>query len=199
MAFSEMGSREKTIIAVLGVVIVIALIGIGFLVAKLATDDTSATEGLSITVAAPEAAVPVATFTLVATASLEGLVKTTPVAVSSQPVAVAQEKGIAPGLPAIMVNEPLHAGHSYRLEVTAADGSKAKVSGSWSQAARNAAGAVEMDVSKSIEGKTPLGVDIEPPVSNPSSWSLSASVGPKDLLGDNPVLVITLWDVTGSK
>ncbi len=199
MAFSEMESREKTIIAVLGVIIVIALIGIGLLVAKLASDDSSATEGISVTGEAPEAAVPEATFTPVATASLEGLAKTTPATVGSQPVAVAQEKGIAPGLPVIMANEPLHAGHSYRLEVTAADGSKAKVSGSWSQAARNAAGAVEMDVSKPIEGTTPLSVDIEPPLSNPSSWSLSASVGPKELLGDNPVLVITLWDVTGSK
>jgi hypothetical protein len=199
MAFSEMDSREKTIIAVLGVVIVIALIGIGFLVAKLASDGTSSSEAVSVTGAAPGAGTPVATFTLVATASLEGLVQTTPATVGSQPVAVAQAKGIAPGLPAIMINEPLHGGHSYRLEVTAADGSKAKVSGSWSQSARNDAGAVEMDVSKPIEGKTPLSVDIKPPLSNPSSWSLSASVGPEDLLGDNPVLVITLWDVTGSE
>jgi hypothetical protein len=200
MAFSNMNSREKTLIAALGVVIVIALVGIGFLVVRLAADgkDSDLPEGAEEAASGGELAVPVPTFTLVAAASLEGLAETTPVAIGSQPVAVAQEKGIAPGLPVIMANQPLQAGHRYRLEVTAADGSKAKVIGSWSQSASNAAGEVGVNVSEPIKGKTPLSVDIRPPVAKPTSWSFTASAGPESILGDNPVLVITLWDVTGS-
>ncbi|MFC2030237.1 hypothetical protein ACFLWA_05865 [Chloroflexota bacterium] len=201
MAFSNVNSRERTLIAALGVVIVIALVGIGFLVVRLVNDgkDSDLTEGVEEAASGEEIAVPVPTFTLVAAASLEGLAETTPVAIASQPVAVAQEKGLAPGLPVIVANQPLQAGHRYQLEVTAADGSKAQVVGSWSQSASNAAGKVGVDVSEPFKGKTPLSVDLKPPVPNPTSWSFSASAGPESILAANPVLVITLWDVTGSE
>ncbi len=202
MALSEMNSREKTIVAVLGVIIVIALIGIGFLVAKLVADGGTGGQATGIVVAetAPaDAGTPEATFTAVAPASVEGLAETTPAPVSDEPVAVGRAESLSPGLPALLVNQPLHGDRRYRLEVTAADGSAVSISGSWSQAATGAAGEAQMDVAEPIEGATPFTADIRPPVANPESWSLSASVGPKDLLGSPPALVITVWDVTGTQ
>jgi hypothetical protein len=202
VALSEMNSKEKTIVAVLGVIIVIALIGIGFLVAKLVADGGTGGQATGIVVAETspaETSSPEATFTPVAPASVEGLPETTPAPVSDQPVAVVRAESLSPGLPALLVNQPLHGDRRYRLEVTAADGSAASISGSWSQAATGGAGEAQADIAEPIDGATPFTVDVQPPVANPQSWSLSASVGPKDLLGSPPGLVITVWDVTGTQ
>jgi hypothetical protein len=202
MALSEMNSREKTIVAVLGVIIVIALIGIGFLVAKLVADGRAGGEatGIAVTGTVPvEASTPEATFTFVAPASVDGLAETTPAPISDQPVAVVRVESLSPGLPVLLVNQPLHGDRRYRLEVAAADGSAAKIAGNWSQAASGAAGEAQIDFAEPIDGTTPFIVDVDPPVANPKSWSLSASVGPKELLGSPPSLVIIVWDVTGTQ
>jgi hypothetical protein len=235
MGFSQMSSREKTIVAVLGVVILIALIGIGVLVARLVTGGEGDTEAPAITVipttAAGEAPPPESgteptaaagatsasqegqgtasqpaggtgaegAITAVPAPSLEGLDTSGPVPVSDQPVVVARQEGVGPGSPVIIADHPLHAGHRYRLEITAADGSQVAIQGSWGQAATSASGEVAAPQIEFFEGTTPFRVDIVAPVSDPVLWSCSASAGVTDLLGQPPGLVITIWDVTGVK
>ncbi|MGD2206633.1 MAG: hypothetical protein PVH17_07630 [Anaerolineae bacterium] len=202
MAPSGINSREKTIIAILAVVIVIALIGIGILVARLVTGDKEGGEtgGITPVATAPGGAVSSeATATLVANPSLKEPAEATPAAVGDQPVAVVRVESPKQLLPAILTDHALHPGHRYRLEITAIDGSSVAIRGSWSQSAKTADGNLELPLPESIEGKTPFRLDIEPPAANPTSWSLSASASPKDLLGNPPKLVIIVWDVTGSK
>jgi hypothetical protein len=223
MNFSQMSSREKTIVAVLGVVILIALIGIGFLVARLVTGGEGATQAPEITVipttavgdvsgetpttgegatAAPEpGGTPGAAggITPVPPPSLEGLDTSPPQAVSDQPVVVVRQEGVGPGAPVIIADHPLHAGRRYRLEITAVDGSAVAIQGSWGQAATSASGQAEAPQIEFFEGVTPFRVEIVAPVADPALWSCSASAGPKDLLGQPPSLVITIWDVTGAQ
>ncbi|MFC2023834.1 hypothetical protein ACFLT5_03775 [Chloroflexota bacterium] len=202
MTLSEMSSKEKTVVAILGVVIIIALVGIGFLVARLVTGGQSSQEADAIQVPATSQsrdAEPDATNTLVPPPEAGAAAKTVPDPAANQAEAVVREEGIAPGLPVLLVGQPLDANRTYRLEVATADGSSATVSGSWSQTAMNAKGEVDVAASERIEGTTPIVVDIKAPVANPKSWILSASVGPKDLLAKSGPLVIILWDVTGSE
>jgi hypothetical protein len=201
MAFSEMSAREKTIMVVLAVIIVIALVGIGILAAKLIADGRrNRTTGITVVATtSEELAGPVVTATLVANPTLEGAAQGTPVPVSQQPVAVVHAASPSGLLPVILTNQPLQGGHRYRLGIMAEDGSSILIRGSWSQSARSASGDLELPLPKSFEAKTPFDLDIIPPMANPSAWSFTVSAVPKDLLGQPPRLVITIWDVTGSQ
>jgi len=202
MDFSQMSSREKTILIVLALIIVLALVGIGILAARLLTGGEGATGDSPITVvptAAVGASTPEVTITLVATPALEELAVTTPEPVSDQLVAVAREESPGPLLPVLLTNSPLHAGHNYRLEITAKDGSSVAIRGSWSQAALSAAGGIAADLPEMFEGTTPYSLEITAPIADPSSWSVSASAAPKELFGEAPILVITLYDATGTR
>jgi len=219
MAFSQMSSKEKTVVAVLGVVILIALVGIGILVARFVTSGEAGKQALEITVAptATGEEVPMAgsgeapatesgsapgvevTNTPIAPPSLEELEKAAPGPISSQPEVVARMQSPGPGLPVIIAGQPLHAGRRYRLEITAADGSKAAIQGSWSQSATSASGKVTAPQMEFFEATTPYEVNIVSPVGDPVLWGFSVSAGPKDVLGQPSILVITIWDDTGVK
>ena len=202
MAMSEMSSKEKTVVVILGIVIIIALVGLGVLVARLGTGGPSSQQGDAIQVPATSQsgeAAPAATNTLVPPPEAGAAAKPLPDPAINQGEAVVREEGVAPGLPVLLVGQPLDGSRSYRLKVTTADGSTATVSGSWSQTAVNAKGKVDASASERLEGKTPIVVDIKAPFANPKTWTLSASAGPKDLLAKTGPLVIILWDVTGSE
>ena len=207
MSFSEMSSKEKTIVAVLGVVILVALIGIGILVARLVTGNQTAGDAPQITVAAtsdagattPGAGAPEETITPVATPSLEELAETTPQPIAASPVLVVRAESPGSPLPVLLTSYPLHAGRVYRLEITAVDGSSVPIRGSWSQAAMGAGGKVDATLPEFFEAKTPFSIDLVSPVTNPSSWSVSASAAPANLLGETANLVIIVYDVTGTE
>jgi hypothetical protein len=101
----------------------------------------------------------------------------------------------------MIVNHQLHAGRRYRLEITATDGSKVALQGSWSQAATSKSGQVAAPQIEFFEGTTPYRINITAPVADPDMWSCSVSSGLKspDLLAQSPSLVITIWDITGVK
>jgi len=209
MAFSQMSSKERTIVIVLGIVILIALVGIGILAARLiAGSGNGGEEAISVaTATAPPAgdqAPAEATITPVAPPSLEGAPAASegdqapPVPSGSEPVVVIQAESAGPGAPAIIPEQTLAAGHRYRIEITAADGSEVAIEGSWSQAATSASGAAAAPQIEFFEGTTPYEISVEAPVADPASWRLSVSAGPSDLLGQSPALVITIWDVTGT-
>jgi hypothetical protein len=198
MAFSGMNSREKTIVAVLGVIIVVALVGIGVLVAKLISSGGDGGQAAGITPAATATAQvtgPQETATLVANPSLEGEAAT-PAPGGAEPVVVVQVASSAPLLPAILLDQALLPSRSYRIEIAAVDGSKIAIRGSWSHSAKSADGKLELPLPTSIEGTTPLSLDLVPPMANAVSWSISVSASPRDLLGQPPRLVIKIWDVT---
>jgi hypothetical protein len=200
-----MNSREKTIIAILVVVILVALIGIGILVARLVTGDKTSGDSPAITVVATPVAgaatpgVSEGTITPVATPSLKDLAQTTPQPVAASPVVVVRTESPGSPLPVLLTNYPLHAGRVYRLEVTAIDGSAFPIQGSWSQAAMGAGGEVAATLPELFEAKTPYNIDVVSPVTNPSTWSISASAAPANLLAQTATLVITVYDVTGTE
>ena len=199
MALSGMSSREKTVVAILGVVIVLALVGIGILLARLLADSSSsAPEGISVTETAVAAVQPQVTVTLVDAPSLEALGEPAPVAAGAEPAVVLRVESVGPLAPVMIASQPLSAGHRYRLEVTASDESTVPIHGSWSQSATSASGQVAAPQIEFFESNTPYRVDIEAPVADPSIWGVSISAGPKGL-GGQANLVITIWDVTGSQ
>ena len=202
MSVSGLSSKQKTVVAILVVVIVLALLGIGVLLAKLVGGDHGGGQSLQITVAASTQAVaPAATVTLVSPPVMEELVKLAPSPISDQPVLVAREEGIGPLAPVIIVSQPLNPGHRYRLEISALDGSKAAIYGSWGQLATSTDGQVALPQIEFFEGTTPFYVDVVSPIENAGMWSCSVSAGLRspDLLGALPNLAISIWDVTGSK
>jgi len=200
VAFSGMSSRERTVVAVLAVVIVLALVGIGLLIAKLAIDKGGQSSGVTPAATSEGSPIPAAlTATLVANPSLEEAVEEPAQPVSEQPVAIAQAKSPAPLLPVILAEQPLHGSRHYRLEITAEDGSHVRISGSWSQSAKGAGGNMVLPLPEPYEAATPFGLDITPPIEAPSSWRISVSAAPKDLLANPPALIITIWDTTGSQ
>jgi hypothetical protein len=200
MALSSMNTREKTVVAILGVIIVAALGGIGVLAAKLVTDGTGGTAGgITPGPSAPVAiAVPQETATLVTNPSLEGEAAA-PAPIAAEPVAIAQVESAGALLPAILADQGLPPRRKYRVEVVAVDGSKVAIRGSWSQSAKSANGKLELPLPEAFEGTTPFSFELVPPLANPSSWSVSVSAAPQDLLGQPPRLVIKVWDVTGSQ
>lgn len=198
MAFSQMSSKEKTIAAILLVVIVMALAGLGIFAAYLFTGEKAGKEAPEITVI-PTTAVAVApTITLVETPSLQEAAKTTPPPVSKQPIIVAKQASPSAGLPVLLVNQTLYPGHRYRLEISTADGSSVAVQGSWSQGATGSGGQIATPI-EFFEGKTPHQIKLVSPVADPVLWSLSVSAGVKDILSKPVVLVITLYDITGAE
>lgn len=198
MAFSQMSSKEKTIAAILLVVIVMALAGLGILAAYLITGEKAGKEAPDITVV-PTTAVAVApTITLVETPSLQEAARTTPPPVSAQPVIVAKQASPSAGLPVLLVNQTLYAGHRYQLEISTGEGSSVVVQGSWSQAATSSGGQIAAPI-EFFEGKTPYRIKLVSPVTDPVLWSLSVSAGVKEILSKPVVLVITLYDVTGAE
>jgi hypothetical protein len=186
MALSNMSPRERTIVIALGVIILIALLGIGVLAARLVSDqEPEVTAG----------AAPTVTITAIAPPSPE-VPPATPVVSTGQPVAVTRAEGAGPGAPVLIAAQALHPGRRYRIEITAADGASVQVNGSWSQAAvvsQGQAAAPEIDV---FEGLTPYQIEVVSPVENPEMWSVSVSAGLKNILGPQVPLVITIWDVT---
>jgi hypothetical protein len=197
-----MDSRERNIIIVLGVVIIIALVGIGVLAAKLLSSDGGDTTAITVVPTVAEgAAPPEATITAIPAPEMEALGQPPPDPAGSKPVAIARQESLGPIAPVMIVAQPLQPGRRYRLEVTASDGSKSAVQGSWSQAATSASGQIGTPLGEFFEGVTPYQVDINPPVSDPVLWSVSVSAGLKNpnILSDSPKVVITIWDVTGSQ
>ena len=183
MTLSEMNSKEKTIVAILGGVILIALIGIGILIALLLTrtgGDRSDPE-ISVVPASEtgERATPAATITPVDTPSLQESDATPLPAVNEQAVIVIQEKSIGPGTPAIITGQPLQPGHQYRLVISTEDGSKIGIQGSWSQAASSRSGEAVLPQIEFFEGTTPFEMDILAPVDDPAVWRFSVSAAPK--------------------
>lgn len=201
MALSGMSSREKTIVGILVAVIVIALIAIGILGYRLLFGTGGQPQtGISVTeVVTTEGGVAEPTATLVAPPSLEGLSPQAGAPVSTKPVVVAQVQGVGPLAPVIIAGQPLVPGHRYRLEVTAKNGSKSPIQGSWAQAATSLSGQIASPQMNLFDGTTPYRVDIAAPVSDPGLWSISASAGHRGLLAEPPVLVMTIWDVTGGE
>lgn len=198
MTESGMTSREKTLVAVLGAIIVVALIGIGVLAAKLIADkgNGGAADITPVATVASQAVTPEETATLVANPSLEGQAAT-PAPAAAEPVPVKKVESPAPLLPAVLIDQPLHPGRTYRIEIVAADGSPTAIRGSWSQSAKSADGKPALPLPEVIEGTTPFRLELAPPVANATSWSVSVSVAPSDLLAQPPKLAITIWDVTG--
>jgi hypothetical protein len=201
MALSEMSSKEKTIVAILGAVILVALVGIGILVANLVGGGNSQQAGGVTVPPATEAPPPAATVTLVAPPSLEGLSRVAPGPISEQPVLVVRQEGVGPLAPVLIASQALNSGRRYRLEIAAADGSGVAILGSWGQSATSSSGQVAAPQIEFFEGTTPFYVDVVSPVTDPDLWSCSVSAGLKspDVLGKSPNLVISIWDVTGTK
>jgi len=207
MAFSQMNSRERTIVIVLGIVILIALVGIGVLAARLiAGNGNGGEEAINVvTATVPASGDQVeATITPVAPPSLEGAPAASegdqapPAPSGSEPVVVVRAESPGPIAPAIIPEQTLAAGHRYRIEITAVDGSEVTIEGSWSQAATSASGEAAAPQIEFFEGTTPYEIAVEAPVADPANWRLSVSAGPSDLLGQPPALAITIWDVTGT-
>ncbi len=217
-----MSSKEKTIIGVLAVVIVLALVGIGVLAAKLlGGEETTAATAIPTgeeAVALPVTSTPAAT-------PQEGEPPTAALPPSPPPgspppdqppagqppgnqplegqppggpppVIVFRAESAGPGLPAIITDHPLQPGHRYRLEIISADGSVQPIKGNWSQAATSAGGQVAPPQIEFFEGETPYTIEVVPPVADPAQWGLSISASPKDPVGQQIILVIILYDVT---
>lgn len=193
MALSGMSSREKTIVAVLAVVIVLALVGIGVLAAQL-IDGDGEDEASPVAVASATTG---ADLTPVPPPTLEKPKDEPPFVGGNQPVAIAQAESIGPLAPALIASQTLHADHRYRIEIKAADGSQLAVTGSWSQAATGSGEQVAPPEIEFFEGTTPHNIDVNSPVANPDMWACSVSAMFKDGLAANTNLVITIWDVTG--
>lgn len=207
MAFSEMNSRDRTIIIILVAVIVIALIGIGLLVARLLSDGGLKNEEGGITVVpTSESGVAVQagiepTITAVAAPVLGQAAEVPEVEVGEEPAAIARQEAVGPLAPVLIVGQALQPGHLYRIEISSSDGSQAAMEGNWSQAATSASGQVAAPQIEFFDGVTPHVIEVAPPVSDPQMWSLSVSAGFKKVgaLTGTSKLVITILDVTGSQ
>ncbi|MBN1659573.1 MAG: hypothetical protein JXA93_14300 [Anaerolineae bacterium] len=186
MALSNMSSRERTIVIVLAVIIVIALLGIGILAARLMQGEEPD---------ATASAAPPETITAIPPPS-PGAPVATPVTNVGKPVAVTRAEGLGPGVPVMIVAQALHPGRRYRIEIAAADGASVQVNGNWSQGAVALQGQPAAPQIEFFEGVTPYQIEVVSPVPNPEMWSVSVSAGPKNILGAQPRLVITIWDVT---
>jgi len=203
MALSGMSSKEKTIVAILGVVIVLALVGIGILAAQLiggnGGDDEGSITLATVTASAPTAEGEGAEMTPVAPPALEEPRDVPPPIAADQPVTVGQAESVGPLAPAIIADQPLYANHRYRIEIRAADGSQLAIQGSWSQAATSQSGQVAAPQIEFFEGVTPHNITIEQPVADPAMWGCTVSASLKEPLGQTTHLVITIWDVTGAE
>ena len=198
MAFSEMSSRERTTIIVLVVVIGLAVIGIGILAARFLIGNGE--DETAITAPAPttEVVESSATVTLAVEATPEGSDPGSAQSAAVNQVEVVQVKNSGPLLPVMLTQHPLDGQRQYRMEIVAANGSTVSIKGNWSQSTTSAGGDLDLSLPENFEGETPLLLDLDPGIDNPKEWLFSVSVSPKDLLGDPPLLILTIWDVTGS-
>ncbi len=208
MAFTEMSPRERKTILVLAVIIVLAVIGIGFLAAKFLVDGGDQETGITPPAVMIETATPsTATVTLQSAASPavaadvieEGVAQGSVASVDEKPVAVVQIRSLGNLLPVMMTEQALDGRRRYQVEIVAVDGSVVSISGRLSQSTKSAGGDLDLSLPKSFEGQTPFVLDLNPGIDNPKEWKVSVSAMPKDLLGDPPILVMTVWDVTGSE
>jgi hypothetical protein len=224
MSLSSMSSREKIVVAVLGAVILLALIGIGILAANLVsrTDEeqgvagesataavgeeegqpAGSTEGVTGEAGAPEVA---ADITPVATPMLREPPPPAPDAAGGQ--VVVRQEGLGGLAPVVIADQALQPGRRYRIEIQAVDGSRVEIHGSWSQAAVDAGGTLSAPTIEFFEGQTPYAIDLALPLADPSRWSCSVSAAYKIApLGSGqeaqlsgPALAIEILDVTGSQ
>jgi hypothetical protein len=223
MSLSSMSSREKIVVAVLGGVILLALVGIGILAANLVsrTDDEQGVAGESATAAvgeeegqpagstdapaeagAPEAA---ADITPVATPVLQE--PPAPAADAAAGEVVVRQEGVAGPAPVVIADQALQPGRRYRIEIQAVDGSRVTIHGSWSQVAVGGGGTLNAPTIEFFEGPTPYTIDLALPLADPARWSCSVSAAVKleplaagqgtQLSG--PALAIEILDVTGSQ
>jgi len=216
MALPRMNTREKTVVAVLIAVIVLTLVGIGVLAASLLKDNgASGAPDISPAAATPSppggspildavqtdsaGAVPEKTITPVSRPSLQGADVASPEAMAVEPVTVAQAESVGAMAPAIIADQVLHAGHRYRVEITAVDGSEVALQGSWSQAAVGTGGQAAAPQVEFFEGYTPHRFDVVEPLAAPTTWRLSVSAAPQALGGGSAAIVITIWDISGTE
>lgn len=228
MSPSGMSSRERIIVIVLGVVILLALIGIGILAAKLVsgTGDEQVSVDQSATVASQEEGPPVGSAEETPPPAVAGEAETPAVAADITPVAppvlqeapppasdaaegqlLVRQEGMGGLAPVVIANQALQPGHRYRIEIQAVDGSRVGIHGSWSQAAQRADGTLSAPAIQLFEGQTPYNIDLDAPLAEPARWSCSVSAAVKveplaTGLGtqlSGPVLAIEILDVTGSQ
>ncbi len=224
MSESGMSSREKLVVVVLGVVILLALIGIGILAAQLVSQNEEADEiaGKTATVtgegegkagstegtAGPTASLEAGTqevaadITAVASPALREAPASAPDAAPGE--VVVRKEGVGPLGPVVIANQALQPGRRYRIEIQASDGSRVEIHGSWSQVAEGAGGTLSAPAIEFFEGQTPYRIDLSLPLAEPTRWSCSVSaaikvapLAPGQLSG--PVLAIEIQDVTGSQ
>jgi hypothetical protein len=186
VALSNMSARERTIVIVLAVIIVIALLGIGILAARLVRDEEPT---------ATASAAPAETITAIPPPSPE-VPAAPPMTSGGEPVAVARAEGLGSSAPVMIAAQALHPGRRYRIEIVAADGTSVQVNGNWSQATVATEGQPAAPQIEFFEGVTPYQIEVVSPVPNPQMWSVSVSAGLKNILGAQARLVITIWDVT---
>jgi hypothetical protein len=212
MSLSSMSSREKIVVAVLGVVILLALVGIGILAANLvsrtdeeeiagevegqpagSTQETSL-PGASAEAGTQEAAVDI---TPVATPVLEE--PPPPVRDAAGGEVIVRQEGVGGLAPVVIANQALQPGRLYRIEIQAVDGSQVVVQGSWSQAAVGAGGTLSAPALEFFEGQTPYRIDLALPLADATRWSCSVSAAIKGAQLSGPALAIEILDVTGSQ
>jgi hypothetical protein len=214
MALSNMSSREKIVVGVLGIVILLALIGIGVLAANLVSRSGEKQEvaGESATAAAVEGedlpaggteatSIPgaptesEADITPVATP----LLREAPAAGAGDGEVVVRQEGVGPLAPVVIADQPLLPGRRYRIEIQAVDGSRVAIHGSWSQAAVGGGGTLSAPTIEFFEGQTPHRIDLALPLAEAEMWSCSVSaalqVGQSASLS-GPALAIEIRDVT---
>jgi hypothetical protein len=215
-----MSSREKIVVAVLGVVILLALVGIGILAANLVSrTDEEEIAGESVTAAVGEVEGQPAGSTQETSlpgasseaGTQEAAVDITPVAtpVLEEPPPpvrdaaggklIARREGVGGLAPVVIANQALQPGRLYRIEIQAVDGSQVVVQGSWSQAAVGAGGTLSAPALEFFEGQTPYRIDLALPLADATRWSCSVSAAIKGAQLSGPALAIEILDVTGSQ
>jgi hypothetical protein len=224
MSWSGMSARERTVVAVLGIVILLALVGIGILTANLvarpgdeqevagtyATATAAAAQGEGMAAGgAEEATVPGGTGEAGAPASAADITPVATPLLQEAPAAAAdlpggevivRQEGVGPLAPVVIADQTLQPGRRYRIEIQAMDGSRVNIHGSWSQAAVGGGGSLSAPAIEFFEGQTPYRIDLALPLANAEMWSCSVSAAIKGAnLASGPALAIEIQDVTGSQ
>jgi hypothetical protein len=204
---SSMSSREKAIVIVLAMVIVVSLIGIGLLMARLIVGGGDGGPVAEVTVTVPMVEVSPtlesgpeteSTVTPVPNPKLDESSEAPPEPAGDQPAEVVSKKSDLALLPVMIMEQPLRGNRRYRIEIAAEGNSAVRIWGSWSQTAKGSDGELVLPLPEFIDAQTPHSIAIDPPLANPASWSISVSVAPRGELRP-PGLVVTIRDVTGSQ
>jgi hypothetical protein len=207
MSLSGMSPREKTVVAILGIVILLALVGIGILAANLVSrSGEEGVAGESATAAAVEGEGQPAADVPEAAAGITPVA--TPILLEEPAVAadlpggqvIVRQEGVGPLAPVVIADQALQPGRRYRIEIQAMDGSRVNIHGSWSQAAVGGGGSLSAPVIEFFEGQTPYRIDLNLPLATADRWSCSVSAALKDVtLASGSALAIEIQDVTGSQ